>query len=273
MTKISALSSVFSELNRRYKAEGLEVLGGFCPYITGVFPSTGTFIARSETFLSTSGGISDDEATIMHGLCEQTKPKNILIIGNSYGFSTVFLALANPDAKVIAFDKYRTEGIKTTNKLLRGLNNKEVIQASTPDDIPSIIDTKFDGKIDLVLIDAVHTNDVQTAEFDILDSHLSENAVVIFHDVVSCKLLDSFEYVKSKYKNYDFRLITKSTSGIGVCVKGKKSDELESFLDYFSVSPEKIFKFNSLMIKSRDSASNLFENCNTDYKFLPHPQL
>jgi len=273
MTHVPSLSSVFSELNRRYKNEGLEILGGFCPFLTGAVLPMGTYIARNKTFLSTSGGISDDEATIMHSLCEQIKPKNILIIGNSYGFSTVFLALANPDAKLVAFDKFRTEGIKVTNKLLSGLNGKDVIQGSTPDDIPSIIEAKLDGTVDLVLIDAVHTNDIQTEEFEVLNSYLSEKAIVIFHDVISCDLLDSFEFLKKKYNSYEFRLITKSTSGIGVCIKGDIDAELNNYLDYISVDVEKIFKFNTLMMKFGKPASDIFNECETEYELLPHPQL
>jgi predicted O-methyltransferase YrrM len=268
------ISYVFAELSRRYESDGLEVLGGFSPFITGFASRTGNYVARGDVFLSTSAGIANDEAVFMYGLCEQIRPKKILIIGNSYGFSTVFLALACPDASLIAFDKYRTEGIKTTNRLLSGLADKEVIQASTPDDIPFIIENRFDGEVDFVLIDAVHTNDIQTAEFEILDDYLSPRSVVVFHDVLSCGLLTSLSYLKKKFSDYDFRIINKSSTGIAVCVKGEKNEHLENFLRYFSVPNQRVLDFNCLMLKNlNESAAELFSNCDLKYRFLPHPQL
>lgn len=268
------LSYVFAELTRRYQEDGLEVLGGFSPFITGFAPRNGNYIARGDVFLSTSAGIANDEAVFMYGLCEQIDPKKILIIGNSYGFSTVFLALTCPGAKLIAFDKYRTEGIKTTNRLLYGLNDKEVVQASTPDDIPYIIETKLDGEVDFVLIDAVHTNDMQTAEFEILNKYLSSRSIVVFHDVISCGLLNSLSHLKRKYNEYDFRIINKSSTGMAVCLKGEKGECLENYLNYFSVDNERVLGFNCLMLKSMsESTAELFSDCDSKYRFMPHPQI
>lgn len=269
-----SLSSVFSELYKRYKDEGLDVYGGFSPFLTGFLPRTGNYISRDSTFLSTSAGISNDEAIFMYGLCEQLSPKRILIIGNSYGFSTVFLSLTCPDAKLIAFDKYRTEGIKTTNRLLVGLSSKEVVQASTPDDIPWLIDNKLGGEVDFVLVDAVHTNEMQTAEFEVLNRYLSSRSVVVFHDVLSCGLLPSFNHLKLKYEEHDFRLISKSSTGIGVCIKGEQDECFKHFLDYFSPAEGKIINFNCLMLQhANESSAELFSNSELEYKFMPHPQL
>jgi predicted O-methyltransferase YrrM len=266
------LSSVFADLHRRYEREGLEVYGCFSPYLNAP-RVTGTYVARGETFLSTSGGISNEEATFIYALCEELAPRNILVIGNSYGFSTVFLALSNPDAKLIAFDKYRTEGIKTTNRLLSGLKDKEVIQASTPDDIPKIIEDRFGGTVDLVLIDAVHTNEVQTAEFKVLNRYLSEKSIVVFHDVLSCNLLSSFYFLQKTYGDYEFSLITKSSSGIAVCVKGESSKDLRDLIRYHSTIPDKVLDFSTLMLKSQGVGSDLFPECESRFNFLPHPQL
>lgn len=271
---LPSLSSVFSELNKRYKAEGLEVYGGFSPFLTGFLQRTGNYIARDDVFLSTSAGISNDEAVFMHGLCEQFSPKRILIIGNSYGFSTVFLSLTCPDARLIAFDKYRTEGIKTTNRLLAGLISKQAVQASTPEDIPQLIETKLGGEVDFVLIDAVHTNEMQTKEFGVLNKYLSSNSVVVFHDVLSCGLLPSFNQLRLEYTSYDFRLISKSSTGIGVCIKGEQDERLRYFLDYFSPAEANILKFNCLMLQhSNDSSAELFAGSNLEFKFMSHPQL
>ena len=83
--------------------------------------------------------------------------------------------------------------LKSLSKLevISNNNNKLVVQGSTPDDIIPLINNHFQNKkLDFVLIDAVHTNDMQTKEFNILKNYLSDDSVVVFHDVMSCNLLD-----------------------------------------------------------------------------------
>lgn len=270
------LSTVIAEVQKRYTKEGLKVFGGFSPFITGFArKSMFNFIARDEMVLSTSGGISNDEAIFMHGICEQLQPASILVIGNSYGFSAVFLSVSCPDATLVAFDKFRTEGIKTTNRMLEGLEKKWVIQASTPDDIPTIIDKYFvNRKVDFVLIDAVHTNEMQTREFEVLDAYLSDNAVVVFHDVLSCNLLPSFRELKSRYPGYRFHLVTKTSSGVGIAVKGEIPEVLQHYLDYYCFDANEIHDFNSLVIKHQnDAAIDFYEASQSKFRFPPHPQL
>jgi predicted O-methyltransferase YrrM len=273
--KMPTLSAVFSDVQKRCKKEGLAVFGGFSPFLTGSSRRAQfNFVARENTVLSTSGGIANDEAIFMYCLCEQIKPKKVLIIGNSYGFSTLFLSVSCPDATLVAFDKFRTEGIKTTIRLLEGLENKFVIQASTPEDIPAIIEKYFDGEVDFVLIDAVHTNEMQTKEFEVLDKYLSPQSVVVFHDVLSCNLLSSYNELRLKYTDHSFHLINKSSSGIAICIKGAIPEELKNFVDYYSFDANEIFHFNCLMLKEgNDSATGYNENVESKFKFPPHPQL
>jgi predicted O-methyltransferase YrrM len=275
-SEICPLSFVFSEIYRRYADLNFEVFGGFSPYLSGSNKRTlGNYIANDELLMSSSGGIANDEATFMYGLCEVMKPKNILVIGNSYGFSTLFLSLVNPNANLVAFDKFRTEGIKVTQKLLDGLHHKNVIQASTPDDIPSIVSNYFpEKKIDFVLVDAVHTNEMQTAEFDVLKPYLNDNSIIIFHDVVSCDLLDSYHFLEKSNPNRIFRLMHKTSTGLALCLTGAASEYLINYLNYFSAKEDRIFKFHAMMLKnSSDACTRIFEKFESDLRFPPHPQL
>lgn len=269
------ISYVFSELNRRYNSYGMSVMGGFSPHLIDTLSSAkGNFIKKENILLSSSSGISNEEAFFIHGLSEQIMPKNILIIGNSYGFSTVFLALSNPNSNLLAFDKFRTEGIKVTNKVMTGLKNKLVVKGSTPDDIESLINKHFGNqKLDFILIDAVHTNEMQTAEFNILKKFLSEKSVVVFHDVIYCNLLDSYNQLKEENQDFTFKLVNKTTSGIGVCFKGKIADELQSYLDYFCVQDDDVFNFLTLMLKQNTPSTKIiFKDVKNKLSFLPHPQ-
>ena len=129
----------------------MEVLGCYSSVLKNANIST-NLISKKNIILSTSGGISNDEAQILYMITQNYNPKNILIIGNSYGFSAVFLSLSLPNAKLVAFDKFRTRGIKVTKNILKNYKNKFIIKASTPEDLKKIALKYFNNSIDFVLI-------------------------------------------------------------------------------------------------------------------------
>ena len=272
---VENLFNVFSELRKRYKENGMEIYGGFSPFISNSIPfGLCNFVEKDNVLMSSSGGIANDEAVLMHCICQELKPKKILVIGNSYGFSTLFLSLTNPESTTVAFDKFRVKGIELTSKLVKGLPKTHVIKASTPDDIPHIIDKYFGGTVDFVLIDAVHTNEMQTREFMILDEFISSSGIVVFHDVLSCNLLPSFCHLRDNFKDYSFKILHKSSTGIGVAVKNEVAAGLVDFLEYFSMDEEQILKFMTKMLQELSpGSSELFKDLHTDFQFPPHPQL
>ena len=274
---LNKLSHVWSEVNRRYKAQGMEILGGFSTSIVPALNSSPfNYIREGSLLKSTSGGIANDEANFLYLMCELYEPKNILVIGNSYGFSMTFLSLANPDAKVIGFDKFRTNGIEVTKNLIKDLNNKWVVKGSTPDDIPKLTETYLDGSIDLVLVDAVHTNEMQTAEWSKYLPYLSDSAVVVFHDVLSCGLLESYEALNAQYKtDFEFRLVLKSSSGMGLAIRKQNFEKHENLFDYFCPKTSSATQFATYLAKNfNESAACLNEGFDEEGLIKPnHPQI
>ena len=71
--------------------------------------------------LSKGGGISLSETAFFEAVFEHYHPKNILVIGNSLGWSTLALGLINPAASIVAIDLCPREaerrGIEVTNML------------------------------------------------------------------------------------------------------------------------------------------------------------
>ena len=271
------LSKVWSELYRRYHEIGMELLGGYSPFLVQNSRSAPfNYIHQNGVLKSTSGGIANDEASFLYSICELIKPKRILVIGNSYGFSTVFLSLANPKAKLVAFDKYRTKGLEVTSSLVKDLKDKHVVKGSTPEDIPNLIDTYLDGQVDLVLVDAVHTNEMQSAEWPLYLPYLSESAVVCFHDVISCGLIPSFESLKSANKDkFVFRLVPKTSSGMGLAIRTNVFDKHQNFFDYFCQSLDRVFSFGSYCSRNFNaSATELADQIDImELSKPPHPQL
>ncbi len=268
-----SLSSVLANLYALYDEHGMRILGGYSPYVVGGEVTQSTFVAKNESVLSTSGGIAVDEMAFMYGLCEVVMPKRVLVVGNSYGISTLLLALVNPTAKLVALDKFRTVGIAVTNSMLSSLKGAEVIQASTPDDLHSIVVERLGGEVDFVFIDAVHENEVQTKEFEILAPLLSDEGVVVFHDVLSCDLQPSLEGLGRDFAGWNFTLCNRTTTGIAVGFK-PGSEALTRYLHFWKSSPSDVSDFDHLMRTRWTSASaRLFSQVETRLRFPPHPQL
>lgn len=268
------LSQVFLEIHQRYRQLDSTVIGGFSPHVAPLSHNEGNFILKNGVVLSSSGSIADSEMAIVHGLCETQRPKKILVIGNSYGLSTLFLALSNPGARVVAIDKFRVSGIEFTRNLCEGLS-VSVIQASTPDDLREVIDAELGGIVDFVFVDAVHENEVQTREFEILEPVLASRGTVLFHDVLGCNLLASVSELSERFSEIEFRVLTKSLSGLAVAVKGA-SPEVLAYLDYFSTSPSTVLGLETLLASQWGEVKSEFfhlESTLETLKFPPHPQL
>lgn len=280
------ISWVLSEMHRRYQDAGLQIVGGYADVTSIGGASRTQYVAKKGTVLSSSAGIAVDETLVLWGISEILRPRNILIIGNSYGISTLFLALTNPGANLVAIDKYRIEGLRQTKALLEGLPEARVLQASTPDDLESLVDENFREGLDLVLLDAVHENDVQTAEYQTLRPYMTPGGAVVMHDVLSCNLLDSLNHLSHSFPGDDFFLCARTTSGIAVSVcedlgpdkRGKPSlsAQLAGFLSVFEADLPTILGFQTLIATENWQSRfrvNLSEKIDPfEFSFPPHPQ-
>ena len=270
-----SLAKIFSKIHYLLKKQNVEIIGGFPTYFTNSVNSICfNFLVKNNKLLSTSAGISNNEIFQIIGLSEFIKPKNILIIGNSYGVSAFFLSLIFNKSKLVAIDKFRNEGIDFTNSILRKLSkNKLAVNASSPEDIPTIAKKYFNNKIDLVLIDGLHTNDAQTIDFEAVYPFLTKNSLVILHDVINCDLINSYNKINKKYKLNSY-LLSKSTSGMGLLFKNKISNlHFRNYLEYFSDGIEKVIALNKV-VKQYDGEKKLKAKSKIKYilKTPKHPQ-
>jgi predicted O-methyltransferase YrrM len=267
-----SIENIFSKMHSLYAGVGLQILGGYSNFL--VQPQNGAqfnFVADEKALKSTSGGIANDEATFLFGICRYLEPQNILIIGNSYGVSTVFLSLTNLDSKIVAIDKYRVTGNALTRELLKDLGTNVILEASTPDELVHIIETHMNGLVDLCLIDAVHTDEVQTAEFKILQNYMSTKSIIVFHDVISTDLMKSFSELKNINNEFKYLLATKTSSGLGLAIKGPIDPNFSNFLDYYTHSLDTVYKFR-LTIESLGRPKYFNDNSMTALEIPSHPQ-
>jgi hypothetical protein len=171
----------------------------------------------------------------------------------------------------VALDKFRTIGISETNTLLRDLPGAEVIQASTPDDLESIVINQLDGSVDFVLIDAVHENEVQTQEFRILEPLVSENGIVVFHDVLSCELEPSLKVLESEFCGWNFEVCNRTTTGVAVGYR-KNSPALHNYIRFWAHPSDDAINFD-LLVRAQWADEQLASDVTQKLTFPSHPQL
>lgn len=139
-------------------------------------------------------GITMREIQFLESLSSLTDFKNIYIIGNSFGFSTLALALMNPQAKVVAIEigmEPFTDGwISRTNEIAKaeGLDIT-VVKGSSPQNNAEIIQREFDGPVDFFFVDGLHTNEAVEQDFKSLRPFAHNRTIFGFHDVLAFKMV------------------------------------------------------------------------------------
>jgi len=276
MSKLT-FPEIISSLVNVYKKYNCKIIGGYPGHFTGKNEmNLFNYVIKGNTILSTSGSLSNDELFTFYNLSFYIKPKNIFIVGNSYGISAVFLSLLFPDSNLVAIDKYRIKGIKFTNKLLSHLKDKKIaLKGDSPNDVKSIVNKNFsNNKVDLVLIDALHTNKAQTDDYEAILPFLSSSSVVVLHDVINCKLIDSYNFLKQKY-NFNGFLLSKTCSGMAMTFKSKKiNQKLQDYLRYSSDNLETVVKLSKLsdIINCNSKINKKFIKNHLNFIISPHPQ-
>ena len=272
--KINKISDIYSKIYLAHKKLNTKIVGGYFLNSKDNRVIDNNFTLKNELILSSSGGISNLDLLFYYGLFEIIKPKNILIIGNSYGFSAVSFALMMPNTKIISIEKHRIKGINFTTKLTKNLSNISTIQASSPDDLHKIKNKFFKSKIDFILCDSVHINNFIEKEFETLQKLITNKGVIVYRGYVLNDELTFYKYnfFKKIIENnkYIYFLNNKSSSGNGLifnkAIKKKTIfKSLKKYLNYFCEKKIVINKFKNLLNKNK--------NKKLKFKFPKHPQL
>jgi predicted O-methyltransferase YrrM len=147
-------------------------------------------------------GISLHEVNFLDSLATISPARSVLVIGNSYGWSAVALALANPDAKVTAIDPALSpdtlEGLKITNAIAKAAELALVaVRGAAPQDVASLVPEHLPAPPDLILIDALHNNEHVVIDFEAARKVASPDAVFLFHDVHDFNLYAAMDHVRA----------------------------------------------------------------------------
>lgn len=196
--------------------------------------------------ISAGGGIAFTEMLFFEMLCRELQPKNILIIGNAFGLSTVLLALLNPSARVVAIDagiegadndagNALTERIAAEETL-----NIRIVRWFSPDAVPGAVHEHLNDTVDMVFIDGLHTNAQQTADFEAAWKHGGSKCTYVFHDVLNYQLQPSFSAIAERHAEQHSDILWRTPSGMGVLLGRDAGQGARRVVDLWTQTPRMI---------------------------------
>jgi predicted O-methyltransferase YrrM len=132
--------------------------------------------------------IGEDECEVFGGLIERFAPKNAFIVGNAFGFSAAYIALAMRDIgadHVVALDA-ETEGDGAElARVARGIAKRlhidllHIKKGLSPQDVPAAVEAP---QYDLIFIDGNHNAPYVRNDLQGLLPFAHDKTVFVFHD-------------------------------------------------------------------------------------------
>ncbi|MEQ1907961.1 MAG: tetratricopeptide repeat protein [Vicinamibacterales bacterium] len=233
---------VLARLLKAYRRHGFVARTGLNPLYFNDPDSPFThFQYASGESVPVGGGLAPQEIHFIECLCEGGyRPRNVLIIGNAFGWSALALGLILPEARIVAIDA-GIEGSATDigATLTRTIAAEEhvsvrVVTAWSPKDVASVVASACDGEpLDLVLVDGLHTNEQLARDFMGVLPHASSTCVFVFHDVLHWHMLDAFNGLQLP-SSYERRVLARCPSGMGVIFPSGIDDVAKDAIDAFS---------------------------------------
>lgn len=233
---------VLDDLVAAYAAEGYAVSTGLNPTeYRNLHSVPFTWLTRDGVEVADGLGMSLPEIYLLECLAAVQPAESILVIGNSFGWSTLALALAQPGARVVGLDsgndRYSLEGLELTARLAEqlGLLHVVPVRGTSPADIPATVEERLGGLIDLALVDGLHTSEQIVAEHRALQPYLAPHAVLLFHDVQYCGMQEGFDSIVEE-SGWSGAMLHATPSGIGL-LTCDPSPALARVIEAFAIDP------------------------------------
>ena len=129
-----------------------------------------------------NSALSEKYGRLIFRLVENFKPNTIIELGSSVGISTLYLAMANPEAKLFTIEGCTAKSEQATDNF-NSLKVSNIEQHIGRFDIvlPDVI--ALAGKLDFAFIDGNHTYEATIANFNTLLSIAHNDTVFVFDDI------------------------------------------------------------------------------------------
>lgn len=229
---------ILNKLIALYETRGFQVSTGLSPSdFNGYELAPFTWLIEDGKSYTNGLGIGMQEVYFLECLFADYHPKNILVIGNSFGWSTFALALINPSAKIVAldagFDKNSLAGLDFTRRVAaeEGLNIT-AIRGVSPGDVPNAV-SAFGGEIDFAFIDGNHTNEQIVLDYKAVRDCAAPDSVYLFHDVRMLGLMSGFGNVE-RAAGQTGQILSGTTSGMGILYDTSQPHPIDATVRNFS---------------------------------------
>jgi len=231
-----------------YREAGLEPLTGYNSHHFGNYGDAPFTKFLRGPHLVAIAGLALQEVMLLEHFANYMSPRNILIIGNAYGWSTIALALIFPKAAVLAIDP-GAEGNDVTNEIARkaGLSAVAALGYS-PRDVGTLCAQHLSGPADLVLIDAVHDNPSVWNDFAACWAQSQASTIVLLHDVIQWNLVDAVRRIRAEHA-LEGRILTRTASGMAVLWK-TAPQEFQDYVGVFTEDPNIFRGYRRLVLDS-----------------------
>jgi hypothetical protein len=225
-----------------YRRRGFALVSGLNPlHWNGTADVPFTWLVKDGVSWTDGLGIALQEVYLLETLAAVYRPKRILVIGNSFGWSALAIALANPEAQVVAmdagFDRNSVAGLELTNAIAAEAGLKlRAVKAVSPQDMKRVAG-EFDGPVDFAFIDGKHTNEQIVLDWRAVHEVAAPDAVFLFHDVHAWKLHDGVARIGAE-SGLEIKLLLATPSGMALGYPKALGPVFASTLAVFAPGPE-----------------------------------
>jgi hypothetical protein len=233
---------IIRRLTALYERRGIEISTGLNPcHFDNLALASFTLFIRDGRSLTNGLGIAMQEIYFLECLFERFRPRRIFAIGNSTGWSSFALALANPQARVVAidagFDRNSLAGIAFTNAVAaeEGLDLRAV-QAVSPQDVASVIGEHLAAPVEFAFIDGYHSSEQVVLDFAAIEAHADPGCVYLFHDVHDFKLGSGIETIAGR-SGFAWHLLLGTPSGMAIVYDPARHPTLAEDIAPFRARP------------------------------------
>ncbi len=127
-------------------------------------------------------GVSASKAALLYRLARHFQPQHLLELGTSVGISSMYLAAACPDARLITLEACpESARFARQHHETAGVRNTEVVEGAFDERLSAIL--KRMPRIDFVYIDGNHRFEPTMRYFRMLQPFLHAESVVLFDDI------------------------------------------------------------------------------------------
>ncbi|HTV03196.1 MAG TPA: class I SAM-dependent methyltransferase [Luteitalea sp.] len=145
-----------------------------------------------------------------------------LIIGNGFGWSSVALGMllrgkGHVTAMDACVDGDEAEAGLALVEAIAAAHDLPVraVRAVSPEDVTTVVERDCGGRLDLVLIDGLHSEEQQALDYEAVRPFLADGAVVLFHDIVNWRLEAGFAAIAAR-DGRGAALLHRTASGMAI---------------------------------------------------------